>query len=174
MNKKIDNKNIAFVGFMASGKSSVSKELSLALNKEMISSDARIVEKEGRSIKEIFEDSGEEYFREVECSVVKELSEKENVIIDCGGGVVLDKANVENLKKQGVLIHLSISPELVYARTKGREDRPLLNVEDPVAKIKELLEYRMPYYEKADFTIKVDNKVIGEVCQEILELLKYE
>ena len=99
---------------------------------------------------------------------------KENVIIDCGGGVVLNTVNVENLKKHGVIIYLSISPELVYARTKGREDRPLLNVEEPVAKIKELLEYRKPYYEKADFTVRVDNKVIGEVCQEILELLNYE
>lgn len=174
MSKKADNKNMAFVGFMASGKSSVSRELSLALNKELISTDALIVEKEGRSIKEIFENSGEEYFRKVECDVVKEVSEKENVIIDCGGGVVLNDANVENLKKNGTLIHLSITPELVYARTKGKDDRPLLNVEDPIVKIKELLDYRMPYYEKSDLTVKVDNKVIGEVCQEILELLNYE
>ncbi|MBU0468836.1 MAG: shikimate kinase [Candidatus Omnitrophica bacterium] len=171
---RVDNKNIAFVGFMASGKSSVSKELSLALDKEMVSSDDLIVEKEGRSIKDIFERSGEEYFRKLEVDVIQEVSKKENVIIDCGGGVVMNPVNVENLKKNGVLVYLSISPELVYARIKGTKDRPLLNVEDPVAKIKELLEHRRPFYEKADFIIKVDNKVIGEVCQEILELLNYE
>ena len=167
----MDNKNIAFVGFMACGKTAVSREIAAALGRRLVSTDELIVERDGRQITKIFEESGEEFFRTLEAEIVEEISSQDGLIIDCGGGVILNQSNVDNLKKNGTLIYLSVSPELVHARTKGRNDRPLLNVDDPLSKIKELLGARKPFYEKADVTIDANNKVIGEVCHEILELL---
>ena len=93
------------------------------------------------------------------------------MIIDCGGGVVLDPENITNLKKNGTLIYLSASAESIWQRVKGRKHRPLLNVEDPQAKIKELLESRKSFYEQADHVVDTNNKTINAVCDEIGRLL---
>ena len=170
---KLDqNKNIALIGFMGAGKSVAAKRLSGLLKKELISTDQYIEKKEGRPIAQIFAEEGEARFRAMERAAVKEIGQKRNIIIDCGGGIVLNPDNIRDLKKNSIIIYLSASPEMVLKRIKDHKHRPLINVPDPLGKIKELLAQRLPLYEQADLTIDTDNKTNAAVCDEILDLLK--
>ena len=165
-------RNIVLVGFMASGKTRISKILSKDLEMDVVCTDDLIEEREGRKISEIFKDSGEAYFRKIEKEIVKECSLKDKVVIDCGGGVVIDPENIEKLKISGTVFFLSASPELILERIKTEGHRPLLQVEDPLAKINELLSARKSFYEKADHTIEVDGKSLEEVAKEIKNTIK--
>ena len=156
---------------MASGKTVVSNRLGELLKREVVSIDLIIEEKEGKEILEIFDEFGEAYFRKVEKEVIREISRRKNIIIDCGGGVVLDKENIDNLSQNGVIFFLSAPPALIYARIKGKKNRPALNVKDPLARIKELMRFRQPLYAHADYRIKVDKKTIQQVCEEIIAKL---
>lgn len=164
------SKNIILVGFMGAGKSSVARVLSAATGWPCVSTDDLIVQAEGRSINEIFRDNGEAFFRDVERRIILEVSKRQSVIIDCGGGVVLDSRNVEALRKNGVLVYLQTSPAEIFRRLKTQTDRPLLKTPDPQAKIKELLDYRSPFYAQADHTLMTDGKTPEQVGQEILRL----
>ena len=166
-------RNIVLVGFMGSGKSLTSNKLAGVLKCKVFSTDKLIEQREGRAITEIFRDSGEAYFRKVEKEVVKEISDKKGIILDCGGGVVLDSDNMTNLRKNGTIFYLSAPPERIYNNIKGQKHRPLLNVNNPQAKISELLEARKPYYEKADIIIDAD-KPIGQIAEDILKVIKNE
>lgn len=164
-------RNIVLVGFMACGKTFTSRELARRLNRERVSTDELIEQREGRSIPDIFSQSGEPYFRQVERQAVAEAAGRENLVIDCGGGVARDPANFSALRKSGIIFYLYASPEAVYRRTRGRTDRPLLNVSDPLAKIKELLAERDPHYRQADFLIDSNEDNINKVVDDILDIL---
>jgi len=166
-------KNIILVGFMGSGKSVTSNMLADILKRKVVSTDTLIEEREGRPIKEIFRDSGEAYFRRVEKEIVKEVSDQSDLIIDCGGGVVLDPENMANMKESGIVIYLSASPEYIYNNIKDRKHKPLLNVEEPQLRIVELLNARKPYYEKADVTINA-NRPIDQIAKDIVKVLANE
>jgi shikimate kinase len=165
-------KNIVLVGFMGAGKSAVGRELAARLKRELVDLDGLITQKEGRPITRIFSESGEPYFRRLEKSLVKEVSQRKNLIIACGGGVVLDKDNVDNLKHNGTIIYLKATPEVIFERTKGKGHRPLLNVDSPQKKIAELLKSREPFYCLADFTVDTCEKNIAQVSEEILSIVK--
>ncbi len=167
-------KNIVLIGFMGTGKSVVAKQLEAMTSRRLVSTDELIEQKEGKPISEIFEDLGEDYFRRIEKGVVQEISQRESLIIDCGGGTVLDKENVANLKKNGIIFCLTALPDVIYQRVKDKTHRPLLNVEDPKAKIKELLAVREPYYAQADYTIDTSHGIVEIVAQEILNFLPYD
>jgi len=126
---------------------------------------------EGKAISEIFRDSGEEYFRECERKVVTDIVKKEKVIIDCGGGIILDPENFKKLKKKGVFFYLAASPETIYQRVKGQSQRPLLNDDNPQKKIKELLTKREETYKQADHIIDTNGKSTASVCKEIVEIM---
>ena len=166
------HKNIVLIGFMGSGKSMVSNRLAEILHRDVVSIDKFIEQKEKRPIAMIFKDSGEAYFREREREVVQEVAARQSVIIDCGGGVVLNPENITDLKRHGVLFFLSASAETIYQNIKGQEHRPLLSVPDPKAKIRELLKERKPFYGQADHTVETDHKTLDQVCAEIVDLLK--
>lgn len=170
----MSQKNIALIGFMGSGKSVVSKKLAAILKCEAISTDEWIERREGRSIFQIFEESGEPYFREQETQAVREVAGKESVVIDCGGGVVLNPRNIKELRKKGVIVFLSASPETVYQRIKDKKNRPLLKVVDPQGKIRQLMEERKSLYAQADYTIATDKKSVRQICAEIIQLLTDE
>ena len=155
---------------MGAGKSVVGKNLATFLKREYISTDDLIETKERKRITEIFKISGEPYFRSVERNMVAEVSVRENLVIDCGGGVALNSMNINNLKKNGIVFYLSATPEVIYTRVKDQKHRPLLNVDHPKLKIKELLEQRKAFYEKADHTIDTSAKTPNAVAQEILDL----
>lgn len=164
--------DIYLVGFMGTGKTAVGRYLAKTLGLELVDIDDLIVKKEGRSISDIFAQSGEPYFRKVEKETLKEVAGKTRQVVDCGGGIVIDTKNIKIMKQSGRLVCLSARPEIILERTKRHSHRPLLNVADPLAKIKELLGARKPYYEKADFTVDTSDLTIQQVAERILEWFK--
>ena len=165
-------RNIILVGFMGTGKTVVARALSEKLGMRYVSTDHLIEEKEKTSISDIFSKKGENYFRKAEKDVIKDVSLMENVVVDAGGGVVIDPENVEYLKKKGIIVCLGASPEVILERTKKYTHRPLLNVADPLKKIKELLTYRKPFYERADYHIYTLRMTLEEVVDEIIRRVK--
>jgi shikimate kinase len=166
--------NIALIGFMGTGKTSVGRALAIRLNKEFMRTDDLVVESAGKSIPEIFKQDGEPRFRELEIEVVKQISDKKDIIIDCGGGVILNKVNIDNLKKNSRIILLTASPEAILERVlKDGEQRPLLENQDKLERIKQLLSLREPLYKRsADFEIDTSNLNVDQVVDKILKLLK--
>lgn len=163
--------NIVLIGFMGTGKSAVGKELAKQLKVRFVSTDDIIEEKEKRTIAKIFEKSGEPYFRKIEKEVIKEAVALDDVVIAAGGGAVLDEENMANLKKRGTIFCLTATPETIYKRTKNYKHRPLLNVADPIAKIKELMEKRSSFYARADHQVDTCQKSVKEVAEEIKQVL---
>ena len=166
-------KNIAVVGFMGTGKSAVAIALADKLGMDYVSTDETVVlEEGGKSIHDIFKEKGEPTFREVEARAVKKASEMNNVVIDCGGGVVLRDDNMKNLKRSGTVVCLTATPAVIYERVKNHRHRPLLNVENPQAAIKKLLTERAPFYARADYTVDTGGLDIDGVVQRILKVFK--
>jgi shikimate kinase len=168
------DQNIVLLGFMGTGKSVLARWLGQKLNRQVVSTDQLIEERQGQAIPQIFESLGEPHFRQLEKEVVEEISSQKNIIVDCGGGVVLNLPNIQNLKKNGCVVYLSASPQWILKRTQGRKHRPLLNVDDPLKAIQELLDQRKPLYEKfADWTIDTDGKTNEQVGMEVLKKIGY-
>ena len=165
-------RNIALVGFMGTGKSTIGFLLAIKLQAEYIDLDQIIEKQEGMKIAEIFSTKGELYFRNAEKEAVAAISLQSGKIIACGGGVVLREENVQNLKKNGVLICLEARPEVILDRTKDYAHRPLLNVDDPKAKIEELLKTRKSFYDKADYSLDSSDLSVQEVVDSILIWIK--
>lgn len=165
------SKNLVLIGFMGAGKSAVGRALAARLKQDFVDLDVVIEEREKRPIAQIFQDSTEAYFRQAEKAAVKEFCQKENQVIACGGGVVLDKGNMENLKQKGIIFYLKTDPEAILQRTKDYPHRPLLNAADPEKKIEELLIARRPFYEQADFIVDTSKKSIDQVVEEILKAI---
>jgi len=163
-------RHIALIGFMGVGKSTISRRLQKFSGKPEIDTDQWIVEHEGRSIADIFEVEGEEYFRTVETAMIDELGEMEPAIVSCGGGMAIRDINVKKLQALGEVVLLTAEPETIYERVKNSTNRPLLNGNMNVEYISGLMEKRRPFYEKAA-TIKVatDGREISDIAKEILE-----
>ncbi|MFH1779255.1 MAG: shikimate kinase [Candidatus Omnitrophota bacterium] len=164
-------KNIILVGFMGTGKTAVGKELAKKLKMKFIDMDDIIKKREGMEISDIFKQKGESYFRDVEKEVAREVSKQSNLVIAAGGGVVINKENVKNLKSNGIMICLNASPDKILERTKRYTHRPLLNVPEPSKRVWELLAKRAQYYARADYQIDTTNLTIDEVVQKILKII---
>ena len=163
------NKNIVLIGFMGSGKSMIARELGIRLKAQVVATDALIEDREGKPIQEIFKSKGEAYFRDLETEIIKEVSLRRGIIIDCGGGVVLRKENLKLLKTNGIVFYLQATPEVIYQRIKNEGHRPLLKVPDPLGRIKELLQQRLPLYNQADHIIDANDASIEGPVVEILK-----
>jgi len=166
--------NISLIGFMGTGKTRVGMALAIKLKKRLIRTDDLIVKIAGKSILEIFEQDGESKFRELEMEAVRKTSDEKNIIIDCGGGIVLNKVNIDRLRKNSNMILLTASPEVILGRVlEDGEERPLLNTQDKLERIKKLLSFREPLYKKsADFEVDTSNLSVDQVVDKILEFLK--
>jgi shikimate kinase len=168
----MEQKNIFLIGFMGSGKSTVAGELQRVLGMERIEMDDFIVKEQGMSISDIFAAYGEAHFRDLESDLLIRLQKKSDVIVSCGGGVVMREENVAHMKKSGAIVLLTASPETIYERVKDNDSRPILNNNMNVAYIKELMEKRRSHYEAAaDITISTDHKSISQICEEIISRL---
>lgn len=167
-------KNIVLTGFMGTGKSEVSRELSRILGWKAIDVDTEIEKSQKMTIAEIFKQFGEPRFRDTETEMIRIFSKNKNVIISTGGGAVLRQENMDALRENGIVVCLTAKPETILQRTGNNNDRPLLQVEEPLKKIKELLEFRRPYYEKADIMIDTEGKTPLEIAEEIIEKVKSE
>jgi len=166
------SKNIVLVGFMGAGKSTVAQGLGKSLQCPVLSTDELIIEAEQRPITDIFRDAGEDYFRRVEKRVVAQAAQRTGVVIDCGGGVVINPENTAALKRTGKIFYLQTAPEEIFKRIQGQKHRPLLNTPDPLARIKELLASRERFYSQADYVIPTDAKAPSVIIEEIITKLQ--
>jgi shikimate kinase len=166
--------SIALIGFMATGKTEVAKVLAQKSNKTLIDLDAIIIKHAGKPIMDIFRQDGEIRFRELEIEAVREVGDTKNAVIACGGGTVLNKINVDRLKKECVIICLMASPAVILKRVAGdQSNRPLLNTANQAKEIKALLKKRRPFYQQAaDITIDTSRQNINAITNKILELVK--
>jgi shikimate kinase len=165
-------KNIVLTGFMGTGKSEVGKLLAKQLGFAFIDADAEIEKITGMTISDIFSSRGEPAFREIESEVILSLAGNEKAVISTGGGAVLRQVNMDNLRKKGVIVCLEASAETIFKRTAGNDDRPLLKTDDRLAKIKEMLAARRPFYERADIMIDTECKSPMEISGEIIEEMR--
>lgn len=170
--RKLFDYNIVLIGFMGAGKTTVSDYLSTMFDMDIIEMDQEITDREEMSIPDIFATYGEEYFRNLETNLLKELQARQNCIISCGGGVALRQENVAEMKKNGRVVLLTASPETIYERVKDSNDRPILDGNKNVEFIADLMEKRREKYEAAaDVVVQTDNKTILQICEELITKL---
>lgn len=164
--------NIYLVGFMATGKTSVGQELAKKKKWLFVDLDNLIELKEKMTIADIFAKKGESYFRKVETEVLKKVSQEENCVVACGGGIVIKPLNIKIMKEKGKVICLSAPSNVILKRASGYTHRPLLNVSDPKKQIEHLLKLRFPYYAQADKIIDTSKLSIEQVVHVILKVTK--
>jgi len=159
---------------MGTGKTAVGRALAARLGRRLVETDAVIEKLAGESIPDIFRRHGEIAFRELEIQAVKQVSNGRRQIIACGGGVVLNTINIERLRKTGVVVLLAATPTCIYRRTASAPGtRPLLDVANRRARIRELMAVRRPFYElAADITVDTSNLSVEAVADLIVEKLK--
>lgn len=164
------HKKIFLVGLMGAGKTTVGRQLAKAMGIAFHDSDREIEKKTGADIALIFDIEGEDGFRKREKSAIDELTSMDNLVLATGGGAILDKENRKNLSSRGMVVYLQASVDALYKRTCKDQKRPLLQTDDPRAKLEELLEIREPLYlETADMIVNTDSSTIKKIVMEIQE-----
>lgn len=177
MNKK---ERIYLTGFMTSGKSTIGPITANVLGWEFYDLDSVIEERENRTIVKIFEENGEQYFRELESRTLKEYSSLKNVVISLGGGTINNKENFDLIKETGILIYLKVSPEALYNRLKNKINRPLFRdlvleqrpKKDFIDRIRKILDEREVYYNEADLIVNTEITRIGITVDRLVNKIK--
>lgn len=166
--------HIFLVGFMGSGKSTIGRNLSRLLDRELFDTDAAIVKKDGRPISRIFKESGEGYFRRLETLILTEIEDSKPLVVSCGGGMAIRQENVDIMKRLGKVVLLSASPQTILERVKRSDKRPILEGNKNIEFITNLMEKRIPYYEKAsDIKIDCNDRTVEDISLEIKDLLTW-
>lgn len=169
---KITGRHIYLIGYMGCGKSSVAKRLADRLGMKCTDTDDMAACMAGMKIPEIFEKTGEEYFRNLETEALIRLSKADEHVVACGGGIVLREENIAVMKKTGIVILLTAKPEEILRRVSGSSDRPLLNGNMNIEYIKDMLSNREPLYKKAaDMIIGTDNVSVNDVVNDIFSYI---
>lgn len=163
--------NIYMIGFMGAGKTAISMDLKKRIGWKLVDTDELIVSREKCSINKIFRNKGEEYFRNLETTVLKELAGEKELIVSCGGGIVLRDENVSVMKGSGKVILLESSPEVIFERISRRNERPLSNGKS-FEEIVAMMESRKDAYENAaDLKVKSDEFSAYATAAKIQRLL---
>lgn len=163
---------LALVGMPGSGKSTVGRQLARRLHLPFIDLDQRIEAHLGYSIREHFEREGEEAFRDLEQRTLEQVLQEPFAVLSTGGGTVLRPANREALRAQSTVIYLRTMPHEVFRRLRNDMNRPLLQVADPMGRLRELFQIRDPLYkESAHHVIDLPRPRVGVLIQTILSKL---
>jgi len=165
--------NLALIGFMGTGKSTVGRAAAHRLHFTFLDTDHVIESRTGRTIADIFEKDGEPAFRELERRVVQELTGRKRTVIATGGGLPLDERNLTSLKSHSLVVCLWASPEKIYQRVRSHQHRPLLRDADPLAKIRQLLAARERYYRQADVLVNTEFRNLHEVAQQVVHQFRF-
>jgi shikimate kinase len=167
--------SIFLVGPMGAGKSTVGRLIAEKLNYQFVDSDHEIEHRTGATIPMIFDIEGEAGFREREALVIDELTERNEVVLATGGGVVERETNRQHLRTRGFVVYLKSPVEALIQRTKHDRNRPLLQTDNPGKVLTELMEKREPWYiEMADLVIETQQVPVHRVVKQILERLDAE
>jgi shikimate kinase len=165
--------NISLVGLHGSGKSTVGRQLARRLQLPFVDSDQVIEERLGCSIRDYFEREGEEHFRDVEESVIDELTQHQHGVLSTGGGAVLRPANREHLRSRSKVVYLKSLPDELFRRLRHDTHRPLLQVPDSLERLRELFTTRDPLYrEVADFVIETGRPSVATLVNMIVMQLE--
>ncbi len=172
--------NIILIGFSFTGKTVVARLVAECLGWKYVDLDDEIVKVAGKAIPEIFSQDGERAFRRLESQALKQTCKGEQQVVATGGGAVLSETNRRLMVQSGFLVCLEARPETIYHRLlkEGRESsnpvvRPLLSVNDPLARITALKEQRAEYYKIARWTINTDDLNIEQVATEVIRAWKH-
>ena len=167
---KTPTQNIALIGFMAVGKSAVGRNLAKRLGRRFVDLDRLIEKSAGMKVRQIFEQKGEAYFRQLEKQALAQVLAKDGQVIASGGGVVLDDDNLAMLREQTLLVGLSASTETILRRVGDRATRPLLKGADRRERIEELFKSRQARYAQAHVTIDTGDLTLNQVVDKIIEI----
>jgi shikimate kinase len=160
--------NLALVGFMATGKSSVGQLVAAQLHFRFVDTDELIEAQAGKTISAIFAEDGEQRFREYERAVVEELKNYHRTVIATGGGLVTHGDNLNSLKTHALVICLWASPETIWERVRHQSHRPLLQTPDPQATIRQMLAEREPFYRQTDVLVNSERRSLKEVVHHVI------
>ena len=151
--------NITFCGMMGAGKSLIGRKFAKIINYNFLDTDSLIERKTGKSINQIFNESGEIFFRELEENYISKILHKKNYVFSLGGGV-MDNFKLRNIiKKNSFNIYLKVENSILSKRLENSNNRPLINNINIKKKLNELIKKRENFYEEADLTIKNDKKI---------------
>jgi shikimate kinase len=164
-----NKRHLILIGLMGCGKSTVGRLLAQELGMPFADLDEVIEERQGCTVREIFRNSGEEAFREMEAEMLRELLSASPMVLATGGGAVLRKENREQMKKSGLVIHLHAEPEELVSRLRSESDkRPLLaGSGDLLSCLKKIIAVRAGMYEFADWKVDTTGRTACEVAREI-------
>ena len=158
---------------MGAGKTTIGKQLAETLSLEFVDSDHEIEARTGVTIPHIFDVEGEEGFRRREENMIDELTRKQNIVLATGGGAVIRKTNRQHLKDRGTVIYLHASIDQLLERTSRDKNRPLLQTDNPRARLEELMAVREPLYrEVADIIIDTEQQPVAKVVKYIVKKLQ--
>ena len=164
---------ISLIGLPGCGKSTVGRQLARRLQLPFFDSDHVIEQQLGCSIREYFEREGEERFRDVEESVIDELTQVGSGVLSTGGGVILRQANRLRLRQHGQVVYLNSSPDVLFRRLRHDVNRPLLQVADPLNRLRDLHTLRDPLYrETAHFVIDTGRPSVATLVGMIVKQLE--
>jgi len=166
----MNKSNVALIGFMGVGKSAVGRSLAVRLKKKLVETDILVEQKAKKPILRIFQEDGEIAFREYEIEVIKDVAKQKTQVIACGGGVVLNRINIDRLKQDAVIVWLITTPSVVLKRIAAdNHDRPLLDRQSKISDIRALLNFRKPFYERAaDIEVDTSRLDIDAVVEQII------
>lgn len=166
--------NIVLIGFMGTGKSSIARQLKQLYQMEVVEMDEVIAAQEGMSIPEIFAQKGETYFRELETKLLRELQQRDHLVISCGGGAALRPQNVAAMKKNGYVFLLTASASTIYERVGQDTNRPVLNGYRSADGIRTLMESRRRSYESAaDYILSTQELSARALAEKIMQQFQH-
>jgi shikimate kinase len=171
VHEKLGNRALVLVGLMGAGKTSVGRRLAEKLDIPFVDADHEIELAAGKTIPEIFADHGESYFREGERRVITRLLENGKQVLATGGGAFMNAETRQNIKNHGLSLWLKADLDVLLKRVAKRNDRPLLQKEDPTLVMTRLIETRYPIYAQSDITVESRDVQHGQMVNDVIKAL---
>jgi len=165
--------NVILIGFRGTGKSSVAELVAMATNRDVFHMDNAIAELAGCPTAQFVKEHGWEAFWELESRVAQEAANKTNTVVDTGGGVIRHPDHMETLKKTGIVVWLTATPNIIRDRLSVFSDRPSITPNRSfLEEVEEVLEAREPLYAQyADYKVPTDNRTLGEIANDIINIV---
>jgi len=164
--------NLYIVGFMGTGKTTIGRAVANRLGYQLIDSDHEIERQEDATVAEVFAEKGEVYFRQCEREFIDQGHPASKTVVACGGGLVVQAGMLARLQSRGVVVCLHASLETILQRTSGNRNRPLLHVDDPMDRLRELYAAREPIYRRAGAVILTDHRPTSDIISHVLRVYR--